>query len=183
MKKILLILLTATTIFASQCHYDFKSLQVNWKAYKTPLKIGVGGTFNNVSINAIDKSSTKNFLTSSTVVINTATINSKNVARDKKLVHYFFNIQGVKKINIKVLSVNKEKIYLDITMNGVTRTVPMRLDLKDDEAKADGYIDLADFHMLPSLAAITKACYKLHQGKTWQDVKIDFTLKTQKNCH
>jgi polyisoprenoid-binding protein YceI len=182
MKKILLLLLSATAIFASQCNYDLKELKVDWKAYKTPLKIGVGGTFDNVDITATDKSSTKAFLQSATLTIHTASINSKNAGRDAKLVHYFFEKQNVKAITIKVLSVEKKIIKLAVTMNGITKTVPMKLDLEKDEAEAEGYIDLADFKMLPSLQSINKACYDLHQGKTWQDVEIEFELKTKKNC-
>ena len=67
-------------------------------------------------------------------------------------------------------------------MNGVTKTIPMKLDFDDDEIEAEGHIDLADFNMLPSLSSITKACYDLHKGKTWQDVEIKFELKTRKHC-
>ena len=34
----------------------------------------------------------------------------------------------------------------------------------------------ADFGMIPSLKAINKACYDLHQGKTWQDVDTYFNI-------
>jgi polyisoprenoid-binding protein YceI len=183
MKKILLSLLATSALFASQCTYDLKELKVEWKAYKTPLKIGVGGTFDKVSFSATDKSSTKALLASSTIVIDTASIDSKNSGRDAKLVNYFFETQGVKEITIKVLSVEHNRVNLAVTMNGITKTVPMKLDLERDEAEGEGYIDLADFKMLPSLSAITKACYDLHQGKTWQDVEIEFELKTKKECH
>jgi polyisoprenoid-binding protein YceI len=39
--------------------------------------------------------------------------------------------------------------------------------------------DLGDFGMLPSLQGINKACYELHEGKTWQDVEISFVLTFQ----
>ena len=182
MKKILLLLLSASAIFASQCNYDLKELSVSWKAYKTPLKIGVGGTFDDVSIKTTDKSSTKTFLESSTIVINTASVDSKNSGRDAKLVKYFFNTQGVKNIQVKVVSIKDKIITLAITMNGVTKDVPMKLDLEANEAEAKGYIDLADFKMIPSLKAINKSCYVLHKGKTWRDVEIDFAIKTKKDC-
>jgi len=182
MKKILLFLLSATAIFASQCNYDLKELKIDWKAYKTPLKIGVGGTFDDVKIKTSDKSSTKMFLESSTIVINTATVDSKNAGRDAKLVKYFFNIQGVKDIKVKVVSIKDKIITVAISMNGVTKNVPMKLDLEANEAEAKGFIDLADFKMIPSLKSINKSCYVLHKGKTWRDVEIDFALKTTKHC-
>ena len=183
MKKIILLLVTLTAVlFAGGCRYEAKQFEVEWKAYKTPLKVGVGGTFDKVAIEAKDKSSEKSYLETSTVTINTTSVNSKNSGRDAKLVKYFFNVQNVKQIKAKVVSVERTIINVDITMNGVTKTIPMKLDFDDDEIEAEGHIDLADFNMLPSLSSITKACYDLHKGKTWQDVEIKFELKTRKYC-
>jgi len=58
----------------------------------------------------------------------------------------------------------------------------MKMDLDGKELEAEGYIDLADFKMLPSLKSINKACYDLHKGKTWQDVKIEIELELKKVC-
>ncbi|ADN08705.1 YceI family protein [Sulfurimonas autotrophica] len=182
MKKVILILLTlATIVFANECRYDAKTLHVTWEAYKTPLKIGVGGTFDNISIKAADTKSEKSFLKTSTVIIDTSSINSKNKGRDAKLVKYFFAVQGVKNITAKVVSLSDKIINIDITMNGVTKNIPMKLNTSD-KIEAQGYIDLADFNMLPSLAGINKACFSKHKGKTWQDVTIKFELQTHKNC-
>jgi len=179
MKKIAFLLLTMTALlFAQECRYEAKQLEVDWKAYKTPLKIGVGGTFDKVAIEATDKSSQKSYLQTSTVTINTASINSKNSGRDAKLVKYFFDVQNVKQIKVKVISVEKKLINVDITMNGITKSIPMKLEF-DDEIKAEGHIDLADFNMLPSLSSITKACYDLHKGKTWSDVSIGFSTTVE----
>jgi len=182
MRKILLLILSASAIFASQCNYNLRELQINWKAYKTPLKIGVGGTFDDVKIKTTDKSSTKTFLETSTIVINTASVDSKNSGRDAKLVQYFFNTQNVKSIKAKVVSIKDKIITVAISMNGITKNIPMKLDLEANEAEAKGYIDLADFKMIPSLKSINQSCYVLHKGKTWRDVTIDFTVKTEKTC-
>lgn len=182
MKKIILLLLIfATVSFASECRYQVKKINVDWKAYKTPLKIGVGGTFDRVTLKAADKDSKKSFLESSTVIIDTSSINSKNSGRDAKLVKYFFDVQNVKKIIAKVISIERSIINIDITMNGITKTIPMKLNI-GDTVQAKGNIDLADFNMLPSLSSINKACFDLHKGKTWQDVEIRFNLQMQKKC-
>jgi len=183
MKKIILLLVTITAVlFAGQCKYEAKQLDVKWEAYKTPLKIGVDGTFDKITIEATDKSSQKSYLKTATVTIDTSSVNSKNSARDAKLIKYFFAVQNIKQITAKVISVDRKIITVDITMNGITKTIPMKLDFDDDEIEAEGHIDLADFNMLPSLLSITKACYDLHKGKTWQDVEIEFELKTHKYC-
>jgi hypothetical protein len=68
-------------------------------------------------------------------------------------------------------------------MNNITKEVLMDLDFDKDEIEAKGRIDLADFAMLPSLKSINTACYDLHKGKTWQDVEIEFEIKTHKRCN
>jgi len=183
MKKTILLLLTLTGIlFASECKYEVEHLNVGWEAYKTPLKIGVGGTFDKVTLKTTDKTSKKLFLRASTLTIDTSSIDSKNKGRDAKLVKYFFAVQNVNKITAKVVSVSKKIITVDITMNGITKTIPMKRNSKDNIIVAKGHIDLADFNMLPSLTGITKACFNKHQGKTWQDVTIRFELQTRKHC-
>ncbi|WP_457745932.1 YceI family protein [Sulfurimonas sp.] len=182
MKKLLLVLLMATSMFAAECKYTLKSVDVDWKAYKTPLKLGVGGTFDKVSVEAKEASSQEALLKTASVNIQTSSVNSKNSGRDAKLVKFFFDVQNVKNITAKVISVAKDVVTVAVSMNGLTKEVPMKLKMSKDEIKANGYIDLADFTMLPSLKNINKACYALHKGKTWQDVAIEFELKTQKSC-
>ena len=182
MKKILLSLLTASTLFSAECKYEAKSIDVNWEAYKTPLKLGVKGTFNNVVFKARAASIQEEILNGASVLIDVERIYSKNAARDDKLVKFFFGTQNIKEIKAKIVSIKKDVANVSVTMNNITKTVPMKIEIDDDEIEADGYIDLADFGMLPALAGINKACYDLHKGKTWQDIEVKFTIKTQKNC-
>ena len=182
MKKTLLLLMTTAFLYANECHYEMKNLDLEWEAYKTPLKIGVKGSFDNIIVNAQDKSSKKAFIKTTTLSINTASINSKNSGRDAKLVKFFFETQKVKEITIKSIALDNHILTLDITMNGITKQVPMKIEF-DDEIEAQGHIDLADFEMLPSLKTINKACYDLHKGKTWQDVEIEFEMKLKKVCN
>jgi len=181
MKKVLLFLITSAFLYANECHYEMQNLDLEWEAYKTPLKIGVKGSFEKIDLSAKDKSSQKSFLKTTTVTIDTTTVNSKNSARDAKLVQFFFNVQKVKKITVQAVSLDDNILSVDITMNGITKRVPMKVEF-DDEIEAKGHIDLADFHMIPSLKSINKACFELHKGKTWQDLEIEFELKLHKVC-
>jgi polyisoprenoid-binding protein YceI len=183
MKKILFFLiLSATLMFASECHYEAQKIDVEWEAYKTPLKLGVEGRFDDVQIAANNPTTVESFIKSATVKVDTAKINSKNAGRDEKLVKFFFAKQDVQEIKIRVVALDRKVITTEITMNGVTKTVPLKIDIDDDEVEAEGHIDLADFNMLPSLASINKACFDLHKGKTWQDVEIKFELTLKKYC-
>ncbi len=170
-------LILAALLAASGFSYEVKDVEVEFKAFKTPLKKGVGGEFDTVKVNTKKASSLKEMLLKTSVVIDTASIDSGNKARDAKLVASFFNVQGNETITAKIKEVKKEILIVAITLNGKTLDVPMKYEKENDEIEAEGVIDLADFGMLPSLEAINKACFDLHQGKTWQDIEIEFKLK------
>lgn len=182
-KTILAVMLLSTTLFANECTYQKKDLQLTWTAYKTAAKIGVKGSFDSISLNSLHRETQKSFLETTTITIKTASINSKNSARDAKLVKFFFDIQNVKTITAQVVALNNNIASVKISMNGISKTVPMKLSIKDDVViDAKGYIDLADFNMLPSLSSINKACFDLHKGKTWQDITLNLHLTLQKVC-
>lgn len=202
MKKLLTSAFIAMVIFAplnanqkSGCVLAQKGpITVAWKAYKTPLKIGVGGVFDDVKYTAVAPEG-KNFreiLVGSRVAIDTRKVNSKNKARDEKLYNSFFkqmNIQGIKAkiVDIKAdekLTKAKGKIRtgiiaVEIDMNGITKTVPMKYSFSDGIFDAKGVIDIFDFSAHKALTSINKACHDLHKGKTWSDVNISFTTKIE----
>lgn len=168
---------------------------VNFIAYKTAAKKGVGATFDDVVYTAAAKEG-KNFreiLVGSSVVINTKSVNSKNPARDEKLVKFFFEQMSSDKITAKIVDYKAMKVergkpkkgtlFTKITMNGVTKKVPMRYVLKDGLLKADGVIDIFDFMASKALSSINKACFNLHKGKTWNDVSISFITKIKATCY
>ncbi len=163
-------------------------VSVGWKAYKTPAKIGVGGVFNSVAYTPIAPKG-KNFkeiLIGSSVVIDTNSVNSKNEARDLKLVNSFFKMMSGKKITAKIIDIKADKrekdkprtgvITTEITMNAITKKVPMKYSYQDGKLKAEGFIDIFDFQASKALNAINKACFDLHKGKTWNDVLISFEM-------
>ncbi len=176
MKKVLLSVLLAAAAFGYEAH----EIEVEFKAFKTPLKKGVGGTFDKVLLHSSEADTLDEMLKSTSLTIDTTSVNSKNSARDAKLVKNFFLVQGNKTIEARIVKVDKDVLSVALTLNGVTKEIPMRYEKEDDEIEAKGVIDLGDFGMLPSLQSINKACYELHQGKTWQDVEIEFELKYSK---
>jgi hypothetical protein len=180
MKKSLLILALSlsTTIFAGTCKYGVDSSSLEWIAFKTPAKVAVKGTFNKIKVTSKASTSMQGLLQSSSVHIVTANVNSNNEGRDAKLVKNFFNVQGVKTIDAKVLKTGDGTADVEISMNNIKKVITMKFDGGESTMMLSGTINLADFKMLPSLESITKACYDLHKGKTWQDVDLEFTLDT-----
>ena len=162
-----------------------------WMAYKTASKIGVSGTFDKVDYKAVAKEG-KNFreiLVGSSVSIDTSSVNSKNTGRDVKLVKFFFEQMNSNTITAKITDIKADKklkgkprtgvVTLNVTMNGVTKSVPMKYSFADSVFSAKGTIDIFDFSASKALSSINKACFDLHKGKTWNDVTIAFTTNIE----
>ena len=180
MKKTLFLLLLgfSTSVLASSCKYEVETTKLLWTAFKTPEKVAVSGTFKNMKVNFKSSESLSKLLSSGTINIVTAHIDSKNQERDKKLVNDFFRVQAIRTIDAKVLHVDKKSVDIEIFMNGIRKTITMNLVNDKNAITLNGTINLADFSMLPALNSLTKACYEPHKGKTWQDVDIKFIINT-----
>ncbi|QOP43597.1 YceI family protein [Sulfurimonas sediminis] len=174
MKKIILALLLAT---ASLYALEVQNTTIKFTAFKTYAKKGVSGVFDKIKINTSKADTVVALLKNATAEIETSSVNSGNKGRDAKLVTQFFNVQKVKKIEAKIIDVQKDILVLQLSMNSKTLNIPMSYTVSDNRVNAQGTIDLADFMMLKSLKSINKACYTLHKGKTWQDVNIYFTMQ------
>jgi len=192
MKKIALSLILALGIAHANCSFSQASnVDVTWKAYKTPMKLGVGGHFKAVDFkSSVAKANDLNtLLAGSSVHIDVASVDSKNKGRDIKLLNEFFKKMSGAGITAKIVSLKKDKdarktglVTVVVSMNGVQREVPMRYSFKDGTLSAEGVIDLFDFKAAPALASINKACFALHKGKTWSDVSIGFSMQIKASC-
>lgn len=166
-------------------------IEVSWTGYKTPKKVGVGGTFDKVTYTPVAPSGEnfRSILVGSSVVIDTSSVNSKHQDRDAKLAKFFFGLMSDKNINAKIVDIKADKkvkdaprtgvVTLEIEMNGVKKTTPMTYSFSDGVFEAKGSIDLLEFSANEALSGINKACYDLHEGKTWSDVGIGFKTKIE----
>ncbi len=157
---------------------EVSDIQVNFTAFKTYGKIGVGGSFDTTTIVYQERNATQSMkiLENLEVNISTASVNSANKERDMKIVKNFFETQGVKSIEAHIVKVTPESLTAKIEMNQKAVEIPMSYTDSNGTIEAKGVIDLGDYLMLPSLKTLNTACYDLHQGKTWQDVNIGFTI-------
>ncbi len=157
---------------------EVSDIQVNFTAFKTYGKIGVGGSFDTTTIVHQERNATQSMkiLENLEVNISTPSVNSANKERDMKIVKNFFETQGVKSIEAHIVKVTPESLTAKIEMNQKAVEIPMSYTDSNGTIEAKGVIDLADYLMLPSLKTLNTACYDLHQGKTWQDVNIGITI-------
>lgn len=167
------------------------AVEVSWTGYKTEKKVGVGGVFDSVVYTPVAKSGEnfRSILVGSSVVIDTSSVNSKNEGRDEKLAKFFFGMMSDKNINAKIVDIKADKrvkdaprtgvVDVEIEMNGVKKVVPMKYSFSDDVFEAKGVIDILDFSAGDALSSINKACFDLHEGKTWSEAGIAFKTKIE----
>ena len=199
MNKILLSLVTLFTItYATEAArtgcvlVQPNTMNVNWKAYKTLGKIGVGGKFTSViyTPHALEGKNFKELFVGSKVSIDLSKIDTGNPGRDETLVKDFFSVMKGKTIEGEIVDIKKtdkhEKgkprtgiVSVKLTMNEKTLTIPMKYFYNEGKFDASGTIDLFDFAANDALASINKSCFDLHKGKTWSDVSIGFSTTVE----
>jgi len=181
MKKILLSLATLYTL--GQAGETLlivpNTLSVDWKAYKTLGKIGVGGKFTslNYSSKELEGKDLASILVGSKVSIDTKKIDTGNSGRDDTLVKFFFEkMSSSIEATIKEINTQNSTVDVMITMNEKSLLIPMKYSYIDSKFRAEGTIDILDFDAKSALDSISKSCYDLHKGKTWSDVSIGFEM-------
>jgi polyisoprenoid-binding protein YceI len=183
---ILSLLLVSSKLYAKCVTLEdqAENIVLTWTAFKTPAKVGVNGSFDKISLKTPKNgSSVGDFVSKTTFEIDTKSVNTKNKARDKKIVKNFFSFANDSKISGKFLSMKNKTLEVEITMNGKTKVVPMSYVDNDkmNTFVAVGHIDVLDFVLNNQLNAINKACHALHKGKTWNDVALKLEAKLS-NC-
>jgi len=158
------------------------NVSVGWEAYKTPKKIGVHGTFKNVTYTAVapEGNNFREILVGSSVVIETLSVKTKFEHRDA-LVKFFFEQIPDSVIKAKIVDIKSDKrmrgkpktgeMSVEITMNGVTKIIPMKYIFDNGDLSAKGHIELLDFNAIEALSTIN------HDVKIWSDVSIYFSTK------
>jgi len=178
-----LILSSAPTLAASCYSYDKKGLDIKWTAFKTPKKLGVTGSLPNYSVSGKMKgSSVADLLTGQKIDIRVNKVASGNEGRDVKIVKFFFGgLVGGDTMTAKVKDVTKDMINMELILNGKKHEVPLMYTMKGMKLSAKGHMDILDFGMSKQLSALNKACYAMHEGKTWSDVTLSLET-TLKSC-
>ncbi len=86
-------------------------VKVGWSAYKTPAKLAVSGTFDEVAYRATAPKGVNfhEIFVGSTISIDTKSVNSKNAGRDVTLVASFFKQMSSTTIKAKITEVKPDK--------------------------------------------------------------------------
>jgi len=192
MKLLFIIILLSFSInysFAKddKCKIEIEKsdISLNWEAFKTPDKVGVKAWFKELGLEKDEyKGSTiKEAVEGMKFNIDTTSVRSRNAGRDAKLVKFFFgNMAGQYKIKGHINSYSDKKIVVTLIMNGLAKDIDLKVSQKKDIISAEGVVDVLEFGMDKSLNELNKACFDLHAGKTWPDVKVILSFKVEKDC-
>jgi hypothetical protein len=155
------------------------SYSLEWTAFKTPAKVGVKGSFDDIKLLDVNKnaSSLAESLTDAKFIVVTSSVNSKDTERDGKLkAEFFANMVG--NINGSFGTFKDGVVKVNLTMNGITKEKEFKYTATDSRVKINGSIDiLADFTADKAFNSLHEACKALHEGKTWSDVEIAVEIK------
>jgi len=152
---------------------------VEWTAFKTPAKVGVKGTFDEVKLSEVkDAATVEESLKGAQFVIVTSSVNTGDPARDETLKTNFFS-KLVGNINGFFGEFKDGKVLVNLTLNGVTKEKELTYEVTDSGLKLNGSIDIiADFTANDAFTTLHEACKALHEGKTWTEV--DFVVEIKK---
>lgn len=153
--------------------------KVVWTAFKTPAKVGVKGSFDEVSLKYAhpDAALVTDALNGATFEIKTTSVNSNDPGRDSKLSGYFFekmtgNIHGT------FHEFKDGKVVTSIFMNGIEKSKELTYELNGNIVVIKGSIDIiADFNAEPAFQSLHEICKDLHEGKSWTDVEFEVTIE------
>ena len=194
-KKLLIIALFSLTISLVSCnnignkksddiekHYtaEAKTTTINWTAYKTTSKVPVKGQFTKVKFTHIPEgASPREALNGLKFSIPVSSIFTKDSIRDGKLKKFLFGtMQDTEFIKGELKMVYENAGSVDITMNGITQTIPITYIISDQMTTIEAVLDLDNWKAEAAIKALNVACKALHSGadgipKTWTDVKIE----------
>jgi hypothetical protein len=161
---------------------------MEWTAYKTSDKVPVKGTFKEirvVSSNGGDNAA--GALSDLGFEIPVRSIFTNDSIRDGKLQKFFFavmeNSMTLKgKFNVETETSGK----LEISMNGLSKTLPFDYKVEQDTIHVNATMDLNDWGAQAALESLNEACKVLHTGsdgvsKTWNDVALNAKILTVKS--
>ena len=154
------------------------STKVMWTGFKTSDKVAVGGRFTQIELKDVKTgNSPEEVLEGVAFSIPVSSLFTDNPDRDSKLKTIFFGTMKNTELLSGILNFRNNQLFMTLSMNDVTKQIPLEYTYTDNLFSMKTTINLNDFGSGTALAAINKACYELHKGpdgvsKTWEIVDI-----------
>lgn len=169
---------------------------VNWTAYKTSARVGVGGTFTDLGIKAsAEEGSLQEIMTGLEFTLNVASTSTKDTSRDRKIRDYFFGTMagmlGTEAITGTINSVEGNDsagtANITVAMNQMENQVDAPYRVEGSTVIIETSLKMADWNATSSIDSLNSVCYDLHKGedgvsKLWPDVDVVIESVLKKNC-
>ncbi|HEY9168171.1 MAG TPA: YceI family protein [Lutibacter sp.] len=156
------------------------STVISWTAYKTTAKVPVKGQFTEITIENVKKDSTVlGALNGLKFKIPVSSLYTMDTIRDAKLKEFFFGSLKNSSTITGTVNISKENgSTVEISLNGITRELPIAYIITDNKVTIVGNMELDNWQAKAALEALNVVCKDLHTGedgisKTWSDVKIE----------
>jgi hypothetical protein len=159
---------------------DSKTTSIKWIAYKTTSKVPVKGEFTEVEIDSLKTGNTAiETLNNLKFKIPVNSLHTNDTIRDGKLKKFFFGtMENTTNILGEIHMQNENSGSVDITMNGITQTLPITYVVDGQMVTIEAVMDLDNWKTQAAITALNTVCAELHTGedgisKTWSEVKIE----------
>jgi len=175
----------------TKCFYSLNTdtYELGWQAYKTTERVGVPGTFNDITMTAGESDNIESALTSIEFEINTESVETQNEERNGKIAEHFFGTINTPTITGKVSSVDIEggSAVVTIMMNGISFDVSGEFSMDGENFTYKADIDVQKWNGVSGIEALNEVCEDLHRGDDgvsvlWQNVDISFSGSLNKDC-
>ncbi len=175
------------------CSFSFSKghTELKWTAFKFTKRVGVGGTFDNYSVNDTNSEKTvEDTLSNLTFSINTDSVNSGQPERDKRIKDFFFGtLKNTGMITGKFKSLNSDGSgAISITINNITNNIPVHYKvMQGSDVEIWGNLDMESYSGLDAINTLNEQCKDLHTGddgisKLWPDIEFRLFTKLSKDC-
>lgn len=178
------------------CSYQYNAptTVISFTAFKTSDKVAVGGKFDDVEITGTkEQEKLADVFKEAAFQINTASVNTNNKDRDKKIVDHFFGaLKNNTSISGKVIRMEEEDAtsgtaLVAFTINDSIQEVSTNYVIEDKTITLNGTIDATSFGAGVGIKALNKVCEDLHKGtdgisKLWSEVGIQVTTSLTMDC-
>jgi hypothetical protein len=156
--------------------------EINFTAYKTTEKLGVGGQFNKVDVlSGGEGNNVKEAINNTEFSIPVSSLFTKDTSRDYKIKKFFFGMMdNTKLLSGKLMLTDDANGIAEIKMNGISQNVPFTYTIVDKAFNMKAVIDINNWNASAALASLNTVCLDLHRGadgvsKTWSEVALNIT--------
>ncbi len=175
------------------CSYSYENANstIAWTAFKFTEKVGVGGTFNTLTVSGTN-SAENMFQVFEGLRFNipVSSVNSNNPDRDMKIQKYFFaNLSEMENLEGFFSNINENgEGMLSLVMNGRSQEVPVQLEARGDSVFLNTSIDVQMWDGMSGIEALNQVCEDLHKGADglsvlWPNVDLSLSTKLNKECN